>query len=111
MKAAIEAVHRGRGAVSWSYPSIVGSGPNATILHYPDGDRQMQAGDLLLVDAACNYGYMSGDITRTYPVSGTFSPAQKDIYQLVLQAQDGGDQGGAQAGRDAPGRPHARPSR
>ena len=60
VKAAIEAVHRGRGAVSWSYPSIVGSGPNATILHYPDSDRQMQAGELLLVDAACNYGYMSG---------------------------------------------------
>ena len=56
VKAAIEAVHRGQGAVSWSYPSIVGSGPNATILHYPDGDRQMRAGELLLVDAACNYG-------------------------------------------------------
>jgi Xaa-Pro aminopeptidase len=88
VKAAIEAVHRGRGAVSWSYPSIVGSGPNATILHYPDGDRQMQAGDLLLVDAACNYAYMSGDITRTYPVNGTFSPPQKDVYQIVLQAQE-----------------------
>jgi Xaa-Pro aminopeptidase len=88
VKAAIEAVHRGRGAVSWSYPSIVGSGPNATILHYPDGDRQMQAGDLLLVDAACNYAYMSGDITRTYPVSGTFSPLQKDVYRIVLQAQE-----------------------
>src|SRR5262249_60548284 len=73
VKAAIEAVHRGRGAVSWAYPSIVGSGPNATILHYPEADRQMQAGDLLLVDAACNYGYMSPDITRTYPVSGTVS--------------------------------------
>jgi len=90
VKAAIEAVHRGRGAVSWSYPSIVGSGPNATILHYPDDSRQMQAGDLLLVDAACNFEYMSGDITRTYPVSGAFSPAQKEIYQLVLQAQDEG---------------------
>ena len=88
VKAAIEAVHRSRGAVSWSYPSIVGSGPNATILHYPADSRQMQAGDLLLVDAACNFEYMSGDITRTYPVSGTFSPAQKDIYQIVLQAQD-----------------------
>ena len=88
VKAAIEAVHRGRGAVSWSYPSIVGSGPNATILHYPEGDRQMRAGELLLVDAACNYGYMSGDITRTYPVNGTFSPAQKDIYRIVLQAQE-----------------------
>ena len=88
VKAVIEAVHRGRGAVSWSYPSIVGSGPNATILHYPDDDRQMHAGELLLVDAACNYGYMSGDITRTYPVDGTFSPAQKDVYRIVLQAQE-----------------------
>ncbi len=88
VKAAIEAVFRRRGAVSWSYPSIVGSGPNATILHYPDGERQMEAGDLLLVDAACNYQYMSGDITRTYPVSGTFSAPHKDIYQIVLQAQE-----------------------
>jgi Xaa-Pro aminopeptidase len=90
VKAAIEAVHRSRGAVSWSYPSIVGSGPNATILHYPGGSRRMQAGDLLLVDAACNYEYASGDITRTYPVSGSFSPAQKDLYEIVLQAQDEG---------------------
>jgi Xaa-Pro aminopeptidase len=88
VKAAIEAVYRARGAVSWSYPSIVGSGPNATVLHYPGGDRQMQAGDLLLVDAACNYEYASGDITRTYPVDGTFTRLQKDLYQIVLQAQD-----------------------
>jgi Xaa-Pro aminopeptidase len=86
VKAAIEAVHYGRGAAP-GYPSIVGSGPNATILHYPDGARQMQAGELLLVDAACSLDYLTGDITRTYPVSGTFSPAQKDIYALVLQAQ------------------------
>lgn len=86
--AAIEAVQKGRGAVSWSYPSIVGSGPNATILHYPRGERQMQAGELLLVDAACNFSYMAADITRTYPVSGTFSPLHKDIYRIVLQAQD-----------------------
>jgi Xaa-Pro aminopeptidase len=88
VKAAIEGSYRGRGAVSWSYPSIVGSGPNATILHYADSERQMQAGELLLVDAAANYQYMSGDITRTYPVSGTFSPLHKDIYRLVLRAQD-----------------------
>ena len=87
VKAAIEAVHRARGAVSWSYPSIIGSGPNATVMDYPGGDRRMEAGDLLLADAACNYGYTSGDITRTYPVSGTFSPLQKDIYAIVLQAQ------------------------
>jgi Xaa-Pro aminopeptidase len=88
VKAAIEAVHRARGAVSWAYPSIVGSGPNATILHYPEGTRQMQAGDLLLVDAACNYGYMASDITRTYPVSGSFTAAQRDIYEVVLDAQE-----------------------
>ena len=88
VEAAIEAVHRSRGAVSWSYPSIVASGPNATILHYNENNRQMQAGDLLLVDAAANYEYMSGDITRTYPVSGTFTQAQKDIYAIVLQAQE-----------------------
>jgi Xaa-Pro aminopeptidase len=90
VKAAIEAVHRGRGAASWSYPSIVGSGPNATILHYSGSERQMQPGDLLLVDAACNYGYMSGDITRTYPVDGAFTDVQKDLYRLVLQAQEAG---------------------
>lgn len=88
VKAAIEAVHRGRGAVSWAYPSIVGSGPNATILHYPEADRQMKAGELLLVDAAANFGYQASDITRTYPVSGTFSPAQRDIYEVVLHAQE-----------------------
>lgn len=88
VKAAIEHLHRRRGAISWAYPSIVGSGPNATILHYPEGDRLMQAGDLLLVDAACNFAYMSPDITRTYPISGTFTQAQKDIYAVVLAAQD-----------------------
>jgi Xaa-Pro aminopeptidase len=90
VKAAIEAVHRARGAASWAYPSIVGSGPNATILHYPDGDRRMRAGELLLVDAACNFEYMSGDITRTYPVDGTFTALQKDVYEIVLQAQEEG---------------------
>jgi Xaa-Pro aminopeptidase len=88
VEAAIEAVHRSRGAVSWSYPSIVASGPNATILHYNENNRQMQAGDLLLVDAAANYEYMSGDITRTYPVGGRFSTAQKDVYAIVLEAQE-----------------------
>ncbi|HEX4347143.1 MAG TPA: aminopeptidase P N-terminal domain-containing protein [Vicinamibacterales bacterium] len=90
VKAAIEGTYRGLGAASWAYPSIVGSGPNATILHYPDDDRQMKAGELLLVDAAANYQYIAGDITRTYPVGGTFTPAQKDIYAIVLAAQDAG---------------------
>jgi Xaa-Pro aminopeptidase len=78
------------GAMSWGYPSIVGSGPNATTLHYESSTRQMKNGDLLLVDAAANFQGLTGDITRTYPVNGKFSPAQRDIYELVLAAQDAG---------------------
>jgi Xaa-Pro aminopeptidase len=91
VKAAIEAVFRGRGAVSWSYPSIVGSGPNATILHYEKSSRKMEPGDLLLVDAAANYQGLTGDITRTYPVDGKFSPEQRDIYGIVFAAQQAGE--------------------
>ena len=76
--------------MSWGYPSIVGSGPNATILHYRQSSRKMEAGDLLLVDAAGNYQGLTGDITRTYPISGSFTPAQRDIYELVLAAQEAG---------------------
>ena len=95
VKASIEAVHRGRGAISWAYPSIVGSGPNATILHYPESERQMQAGELLLVDAACNYQYMSPDITRTYPVSGTFTAAPEGHLRHRPRGAGGRDEGGA----------------
>jgi Xaa-Pro aminopeptidase len=90
VQAAIEYVYKLRGAESWGYPSIVGSGPNATILHYHRGTRRLEAGDLVLVDAAASYGYLTGDITRTYPVSGVFTPAQKDIYRIVLEAQEEG---------------------
>jgi Xaa-Pro aminopeptidase len=88
VEAAIEYVYKVNGAYDWGYPSIVGSGPNATTLHYNESKRKMQAGDLLLVDAACNYQYMIGDITRTYPVSGTFTETQKEIYRIVLAAQE-----------------------
>jgi Xaa-Pro aminopeptidase len=91
VKAAIDAVCRGRGGAP-SYPSVVGSGPNATILHYTTGTRRMQTGDPLLVDAACSLEYLSGDVTRTYPVGGAFSSAQKDLYEIVLQAQQEGIQ-------------------
>ena len=74
--------------MSWSYPSIVGSGPNATIAALRRVEPADGGGDLLLVDAAADYQGMSGDITRTYPVSGTFTEAQKDIYRIVLAAQD-----------------------
>jgi Xaa-Pro aminopeptidase len=90
VKAAIEGSYRASGAVSWSYPSIIASGPNATILHYPDEERRLRPGDLLLVDAAANYQYMSGDITRTYPVDGVFTQKQKDLYAIVIAAMDEG---------------------
>jgi Xaa-Pro aminopeptidase len=90
VEAAIEYVYKKRGAFDWGYPSIVGSGPNATTLHYEKSSRQMQDGDLLLVDAAGFYKYVTVDITRTYPVNGKFTQTQKDIYNIVLQAQEEG---------------------
>lgn len=87
VEAAIEYVFKKNGAFDWGYPSIVGSGPNATTLHYSKSSRKMESGDLVLVDAAAYYKYMTVDITRTYPANGTFTTAQKDIYNLVLQAQ------------------------
>jgi len=90
VEAAIEEVYLRNGAMSWGYPSIVGSGPNATILHYGKSSRKMEAGDLLLVDAAGSYQGYTGDITRTYPVNGTFTREQRDIYEIVLEAQEAG---------------------
>ena len=90
VEAAIEATYLRNGALSWGYPSIVGSGPNATILHYLSSSRQMQDGDLLLVDAAGNFQGLTGDITRTYPVNGRFTPDQRAIYDIVLRAQEAG---------------------
>lgn len=91
VEAAIEEVYLRNGAMSWGYPSIVGSGPNATILHYHKSTRRMEPGDLLLVDAAANYQGLTGDITRTYPIDGTFSPEQRDIYDIVYAAQQAGE--------------------
>ncbi|HET7698779.1 MAG TPA: aminopeptidase P N-terminal domain-containing protein [Vicinamibacterales bacterium] len=90
VEAAIEEVYLRNGAMSWGYPSIVGSGPNATILHYNKSSRQMQSGDLLLVDAAANYQGLTVDITRTYPVNGRFTPEQRQIYEIVHAAQEAG---------------------
>lgn len=70
-----------------AYPPIVGGGGNACILHYTDNNARLRKGDLLLVDAGAEYDYYAADITRTFPVSGRFSPAQKAIYELVLEAQ------------------------
>ncbi len=71
----------------WSYPSIVGGGDNATILHYKENNCIIESGNLVLVDAGCEvHGYAS-DITRTWPVNGKFTDAQREIYQLVLTAE------------------------
>jgi len=91
VEAAIEEVYLRNGAMSWGYPSIVGSGPNATILHYEKSSRKMEPGDLLLVDAAANYQGLTGDITRTYPIDGKFTPVQRDIYDIVYTAQQAGE--------------------
>jgi Xaa-Pro aminopeptidase len=90
VEAAIEYAFHAAGALSPGYPSIVASGPNATTLHYEHSTRRMQAGDLLLVDAAGSYQGLTGDITRTYPVSGRFSPDQRALYEVVLEAQRAG---------------------
>ena len=70
-----------------AYNHIVASGPNACVLHYNESSRRMEAGELLLIDAGCEYEGYAADITRTFPVSGRFSGPQRDIYQAVLAAQ------------------------
>lgn len=80
-------VFRMRGSERPAYESICGSGPNATILHYRAGNRQMQDGELLLVDAGCEVGSYASDVTRTYPVNGRFSEPQRALYEITLDAQ------------------------
>ena len=75
------------GAREQAYSAIVASGPNACVLHYRENNRLMNDGDLLLIDAGCEYASYASDITRTFPVSGRFSGPLKAIYELVLAAQ------------------------
>ena len=76
------------GAQAVAYPSIVAGGPNACVLHYRDNNRQVQDGELLLIDAGCEFQGYASDITRTFPANGKFSGPQKDVYELVLAAQE-----------------------
>ena len=78
---------RRRGSQFPAYTTIVASGPGACVLHYVANDRQMQDGELLLIDAGCELDGYASDITRTFPVNGRFSAPQRDVYQLVLDAQ------------------------
>ncbi|HYE16295.1 MAG TPA: Xaa-Pro aminopeptidase [Pyrinomonadaceae bacterium] len=88
IEALIEYTFRRRGALAPAYGSIVGSGANATILHYTSNDSVLKDGDLLLIDAGAEYRGYASDITRTFPVSGRFTEAQREIYELVLDAQE-----------------------
>lgn len=86
----IENGFRSRGAERLGFPSIVGSGPNSTTLHYDKNRRTIAAGDLVVMDVGGEYGYYSADVTRTVPSSGKFTPRQRQIYDLVLATQQMG---------------------
>ena len=77
--------HRNRADIS--YHPIVGSGPNSCVLHYRHNDRQMKDGELLLIDAGCEYQYYASDVTRTLPVGGRYKARQRDVYEIVREAQ------------------------
>jgi len=70
-----------------AYPCIVGAGKNACVMHYVKNDGELKDGDLVLVDAGCEYQYYACDVTRTFPINGKYSPAQRALYEIVLQAQ------------------------
>jgi Xaa-Pro aminopeptidase len=87
VEAMLEAYFRKHGASGSSYTSIVGGGGNATILHYIDNKDELKDGDLLLVDAGAEYKGYASDITRTFPINGKYTQAQREIYDLVLKTQ------------------------
>ncbi len=87
VQASLEYMFTGSGARA-AFPSIVASGKNSTTLHYFDNQDVMRKGDLVVVDIGAEYDYYCADLTRTYPVSGTFTPRQREIYNLVLETQD-----------------------
>jgi Xaa-Pro aminopeptidase len=76
------------GTSGWAYPSIVGCGENATILHYTVNNSPCQSDEIILIDAGAEYQGYAADITRSWPIGGTFSDAQKEIYEIVLDAQE-----------------------
>lgn len=87
IEALIEYHFRREGCAAPAYNSIVGGGANATILHYINNDAELRDGDLLLIDAGAEYQGYASDITRTFPVNGRFTQAQREVYELVLEAQ------------------------
>lgn len=87
LEAELKHVFCNSGARFEAYPSIVGSGANACVLHYVENRDQMRSGDLVLIDAGCELDHYAADITRTFPVNGRFSPEQRALYDIVLKAQ------------------------
>jgi len=88
LEALINFTFRKSGGMGPGYSTIVGSGDNATILHYIENDRVLESGDLVLIDAGCELDYYTADVTRTFPVSGRFTAPQRKVYELVLDAQE-----------------------
>ncbi len=88
IEAMIEYTFRRNGSDRPAFSSITGSGPNSVTLHYSDNNRKMEDGDLLLMDIGAEYGYYAADISRTVPVNGRFTKEQREIYELVLKAQE-----------------------
>jgi Xaa-Pro aminopeptidase len=87
VQASLEYIFTASGARA-SFPSIVGSGKNSTVLHYTVNSGTMKKGDLVVVDIGAEYQRYAADLTRTYPVSGTFTPRQREVYNLVLETQE-----------------------
>jgi len=88
LQALIEYTFLRKGGQFPAFTTIVGGGDNGTILHYTSNRDQLRDGDLVLIDAGCEFSYYAGDITRTFPVSGKFTPEQRDVYQAVLDAEE-----------------------
>ncbi len=87
LEARIEYVFRRNGAERLGFPSIVGSGPNGTALHYDRNRRRTRQGDLVVMDVGAEFGYLTADITRTIPITGRFTARQRALYDLVLGSQ------------------------
>ncbi len=88
LQAKFEYIFKKNGAYSDAYTTIVAGGDNANTLHYIKNDQKLKKGDLVLIDAGCEYDYYASDITRTIPVSGKFSKTQKKLYDLVLNVEE-----------------------
>ena len=87
LESLIDSIYRKNGGTGPAFLTIVASSANATTLHYTTNDRQIEDGDLVLIDAGCEYQYYCGDITRTFPANGRFTNAQRAVYQGVLDVQ------------------------